>query len=287
MTSDTAQAQQTLEDQRTPKDQQAPDGRASNDQHAPSGEALKDQEALIAELGTSQESIDALVGELRSLDARLEALSPERKQHRLLHQVCDALGELEKLGGSQLFWGTQEAVTTGELQLGRVRERVMVFEGRVGEIEARRQSTRAQIDKEQYHVGLIEDELFQVQEEEERRQQEWTSCGVGSRRQMHDAFVAHLFAREFACNGSAMHHNCSIGQTQHFFHLGGGEQNGRAAPGKPADQRVDFGLGADVDTTRRLVQQKHRGVHRQDRGEGRPSLLPAGHLERNPLFKPR
>ena len=173
MTSDTAQAQQTLEDQRTPKDQTAPDGRASNDQHAPSGEALKDQEALIAELGTSQESIDALVGELRSLDAQLEALAPECKQHRLLHQVCDALGELDKLGGAKLFWGTREAVTTGELQLGRVRERVMAFEGRVGELEARRQSTREQIDKEQYRVGLIEDELFEAQEEEELRQQEW------------------------------------------------------------------------------------------------------------------
>ena len=173
MTSDTAQAQQTLDDQRPPKDEKAPDGRASNDQHAPSAEALKEQEALIAELGASQASIDALVGELRSLDAQLEALSPERKQHRLMHQVCDALDELDELGGAQLFWGTREAATTGELQLGRVRERVIAFEGRVGELEARRQSTREQIDKEQYRIGLIEDELFEAQEEEELRQQEW------------------------------------------------------------------------------------------------------------------
>src|SRR5215831_4813509 len=145
MTSQTAQDQQTLEDPRTPQDQQAPDERASNDQSAPSSEALKAQEALIAELGTSQESLDALVGELRSLDAQLEALTPERNQHRLLHQVCDALGELDKLGGAQLFWGTREAVTTGELQLLRVRERVIAFEGRVGEIEARRQGTREKI----------------------------------------------------------------------------------------------------------------------------------------------
>jgi len=162
MTSDTAQDQQTLDDQRMPKDQQAP-----------SGEALKDKQALIEELGTSQESVDALVSELRSLEAQLEALAPERNQHRLLHLVCDALGELDQLGGAQLFWGTREAVTSGELQLGRVRERVMAFEGRVGEIEARRQSTREQIDKEQYRVGLIEDELFEAQEEEELRQQEW------------------------------------------------------------------------------------------------------------------
>jgi outer membrane biosynthesis protein TonB len=137
------------------------------------GDALKDQEALITELGTSQESIDALVGELRSLDAQLEALATERNQHRLLHQVCDTLGELRQLGGAQLFWGTPEAVTTGEHQLGRVRERVTAFESRVGELEARRQSTREQIDKEQYHAGLIEDELFEAQEEEERRRQEW------------------------------------------------------------------------------------------------------------------
>ncbi|HKF98524.1 MAG TPA: AgmX/PglI C-terminal domain-containing protein [Steroidobacteraceae bacterium] len=162
MTSEAAQDQQTLEGQRTP-----------NDQQAPSDEAVKDQQALITELGTSQESVDALVGELRALDAQLEALSTERNQHRLLHQVCDALDELETLAGAQLFWGTPEAVTTGELQLGRVRERVIAFEGRVGELEARRQSTRQQIDKEQYRVGLIEDELFEAQEEEERLQQEW------------------------------------------------------------------------------------------------------------------
>jgi len=45
------------------------------------------------------------------------------------------------------FWGTADAVTTGEDQLGRVRERVTAFESRVGELEAHRQSTREQIDK--------------------------------------------------------------------------------------------------------------------------------------------
>jgi hypothetical protein len=173
MISQTAQDQQTLEDPPAPQDQKAPDERASSDPPSPGGEALMVQQALIAELGTSQESLDALVGELRSLDAQLEALTPERNQHRLLHQVCDALDELGQLGGAQLFWGTAEAVASGELQLGRVRERVGIFEGRVGELEARRQSTRERIDKEQYRAGLIEDELFEAQEAEERRLQEW------------------------------------------------------------------------------------------------------------------
>jgi hypothetical protein len=159
---ETAPDQQTLEDKHTPQEPQAP-----ND------EAAKHQEALLTQLGTSQESIDARVSELRSLDAQLEALATERNQHRLLHQVCDALGELGKLGGAPLFWDTAEAVTSGELQLGRVRERVAAFESRVGELEARRQSTREQIDQEQYRAGLIEDELFEAQEQEEQRRQEW------------------------------------------------------------------------------------------------------------------
>ena len=159
MDSETMQDQQTLENLPTPPEQH--------------DEPRKDQEALIAELGMSQGTIDALVGELRARDAQLEALATERNQHRLLHEVCDALGELGKLGGSQLFWGTSEAVSSGEDQLGRVRKRVSAFETQVGEIEARRQSIREQIDQEQYRAGLIEDDLFEAQEQEERRRQEW------------------------------------------------------------------------------------------------------------------
>jgi hypothetical protein len=183
MHSETMQDQQTPDDapefayEHTPlaerqpnEEQQQPDGeqRPPND-----AEVVKDQQALVAELGTQQESIDALFDELHALDAQLEALATERSQHRLMHQVCDALGELEKLGGAELFWGSAEAVATGEDQLGRVRERVTVFESRVGELEARRRGTREQIDTEQYRAGLIEDDLFEAQEEEERRRQEW------------------------------------------------------------------------------------------------------------------
>src|SRR6266851_1637170 len=117
---------ETAQNQQTLEDQRRP-----QDQQAPNDQALKDQQALVAELGTSQESVDAL-------------------------------GELGKLGGAQLFWGSSEAVATGEDQLGRVRERVIAFESRVGELEARRQSTREQIDKEQYRVELIEGELFEA-----------------------------------------------------------------------------------------------------------------------------
>jgi len=167
MNSVTTQDRQMLEDPQMPNDQQAADGQAADSREP------KDQQALLAELGEKQEWLDALVGELRSLDATLEALATERNQHRLLHQACDALGELGKVGGAQLFWGAAEAVATGEALLRRVSERVTAFESHVRDLEARRQTTRERIDTEQYRLGLIEDDLFEAQEDEERLRQEW------------------------------------------------------------------------------------------------------------------
>jgi hypothetical protein len=171
---------QLAEEQRAPDAAPAPDeARAPDDAQAPvdrrgaSAEVARQQQALLEELGSTQESVDGLVGQLRAVDAQLEALAPDRHQHRLLHQACDALGELGKTGGAGLFWGTPEAITSGEEQMRRVRERVGVFEAHVGELEARRQATRDQIDAKQYHAGLIEDELFEAQEEQERLRHEW------------------------------------------------------------------------------------------------------------------
>jgi hypothetical protein len=136
-------------------------------------ETVQDQQALIAELGTATESVEALVRDLRALEATLESLATERKQHRLLHEVCDALDQLSALGAAELFWGEQGVSAATEEQLKGVRARVEQFERRIAELDSRRQGIRQQIDQEQYRAGLIEDELFAAQEEEERLRQEW------------------------------------------------------------------------------------------------------------------
>jgi outer membrane biosynthesis protein TonB len=54
-----------------------------------------------------------------------------------------------------------------------VRADVQQFEARVAELEAGRQSLRERINQEQFRAGLLEDELFEAQEEAERRKYEW------------------------------------------------------------------------------------------------------------------
>jgi hypothetical protein len=111
--------------------------------------------------------------DLRAIDGELEGLAPERKQHRLLHEVCGALEELSQIGGAELFWGDRSAAGSSEDLLFRARSRVDFFEKRVSEIEDHRQAVLEEIERQQDDLDLLEGDLFEAQEEEERRQQEW------------------------------------------------------------------------------------------------------------------
>ena len=133
----------------------------------------QDQQALRAQLAQAREKLDGLVRDLRAIDGELEGLATESKQHRLLHDVCGALEELGEIGGAGLFWGDRTAVGTSEDHIRRVRSRVDFFQKRVSEIEDRRQAVVEEIELQQDDLDLIEDDVFEAQEEEERREQEW------------------------------------------------------------------------------------------------------------------
>ncbi|HWW78674.1 MAG TPA: hypothetical protein VNY82_03705, partial [Steroidobacteraceae bacterium] len=134
---------------------------------------VQDQQTVLAQLTLIRGKVAALVGDLRAVDGELEGLATERQQHRVLHNLCASLDELSALGAGELFWGDAAAVNAGEAQVRHVRNRVEVFEKGIGALEERRQNVLEQINELQDHAGLLEDELFEAQEEEERRRQEW------------------------------------------------------------------------------------------------------------------
>jgi hypothetical protein len=168
----TAQDAVTAQDAETAQDT-APAQDAATGQGATTGEEAVTALHLAAQLEEARERLDGLVRDLRAVEAELEALATERAQHRLLHDACGALDELKKIGGAALFWDDKTAAAASDEHLRRVRERVAVFQGRVDEIEARRHGLLAEIDRQQEHTYLLEDDVFEALEEEERRKHEW------------------------------------------------------------------------------------------------------------------
>ena len=133
----------------------------------------QDQQALVTQLAEAREKLVDLERDLRVIDDELGALATEREQHRLLSDVCGSLEQLKETGGAELFWGGGTAVNAGADHVRRVRGRVDTFQKGLGEIEARRNATLREIELQQGCAYLLEDDVFEAQEEEERRKQEW------------------------------------------------------------------------------------------------------------------
>jgi hypothetical protein len=131
-----------------------------------------DEQALHAQLAEARKRLDGLVRDLGAIDDELEGLAAEREQYRLLAEVCGSLERLDELGATELFWG-QDADGTARDHLGRVRDRVKAFRGRLEEIEERRRSVVHAIQLQQDDTDILEDDVFEAQLREERRKLEW------------------------------------------------------------------------------------------------------------------
>jgi outer membrane biosynthesis protein TonB len=131
-----------------------------------------DQEALVAQLVQAREELVAIAQKLRAVDEELESLAGERRQHQLLLDVCGSLKKLEDAGGAELFWGEGLASASAE-HIVTMRTRIDAFNARIAEIEERRQALVDQVKEQQERTDLFEDELYEAQAEEERRNQEW------------------------------------------------------------------------------------------------------------------
>jgi hypothetical protein len=135
--------------------------------------ALPEQDELAARLAQAHERLEALVRDLRAVDGELEDLSAERQRYQLLQDACDALDELSELGASALFWEGRSDPASGDEHVRGVRQRMVGFWQQLAGIEERRQALVARIQTEQEGIEFLEEELFEAQEEEERRKLEW------------------------------------------------------------------------------------------------------------------
>ncbi len=126
----------------------------------------------MPQLAEVRAKLDGLVKDLRAAEAELAGLAREREQHGLLADACGALEKLRETGAAELFWGDR-GEAAGEDQVRRARGRATAFQKQIGGIEDRRRALVEQIRQHEFEAGVIEDDLFEAQEEEELRKLDW------------------------------------------------------------------------------------------------------------------
>ena len=136
-------------------------------------DAGADRETLQAQLSKAREQVEQLSSYLRGVDGELEELANARQQNQLLQAVCTAHDQLSAAGVPELFWGDRAGVQAGEHQLSLARARVHDFQQYLSAIEDRRAALVERLKQQQQEADLVEDEVFEALEEEERLRHEW------------------------------------------------------------------------------------------------------------------
>ena len=80
--------------------------------------------------------------------------------------------------------------------------------------------------------------------------------GVVVRHRRHDRRRARLGVRQIGDRAAVAQHEDAVGAFDDLLELGGDHQHAEALVGELADQRLDLGLGADVDAAGRLVEDQ-------------------------------
>jgi outer membrane biosynthesis protein TonB len=136
-------------------------------------EAATEQETLNTQLAQSREQLAVTMRGLAAVERELKDLSSERRSYSLLQDACNALAKLDEAGAARLFWGDSLASEATNAHLKRAQARAAEFEARWEKIEARRQAGLAEMRRHQEGLEILEEEMFQAQQQEERRKLEW------------------------------------------------------------------------------------------------------------------
>ena len=98
------------------------------------------------------------------------------------------------------------------------------------------------------------------------------------RHRRHDRGGARLGVRQIGDRAPVAQHEHAVRALDDFLELGGDHQDAEALVGELADQRLDLGLGADVDAARRLVEDQELRIGAEPAREQHLLLVAAGEL---------
>ena len=129
--------------------------------------------ALREQIEQRQRELGGLEQSLQAANSELEALSAQKNQYELLEEICGALLKLDDLGVERLFWGEQYDSGDTTEHILKVRRRIESFNGKLAEIEKRRQAIAGKMHGQNESIDYLDDDLLDLLEKEESRKAEW------------------------------------------------------------------------------------------------------------------
>ncbi|GMR01561.1 MAG: hypothetical protein BMS9Abin19_0959 [Gammaproteobacteria bacterium] len=131
------------------------------------------QEEVNRKIDDAYNRLNKLEGEESGISEELKKLKAQRHRFAVLSEVSDQLEKLEKLGGSDLFWGEnydREAVFKDQK---RVRDLIINYDSRVAELLDKQDTRDDAVESLTAKINVLNEETINLQAREEARAEEF------------------------------------------------------------------------------------------------------------------
>jgi hypothetical protein len=133
----------------------------------------EEEQRLRDEFAQAERNLEPIRAEVASLDAKLELLEEKRTEFEPLEEACQVLEKLEEAGLSRTFWGDRATDAEVSRHLAEVRVHVGSIAGERAEVEGQRAAAEERMRQQLDLIAVLEGDLLEAIETEERRRQEW------------------------------------------------------------------------------------------------------------------
>jgi hypothetical protein len=128
---------------------------------------------LREQLQCAETELAARKDVLRQVRAEWNALEEKRAQYEPLEHACQSIEKLAEAGLARIFWGDRASDDDVTSHLADVRARVADVAREITDVERRRDAAQQLVEQQLDAIDVIENELLQAIEADERRKQEW------------------------------------------------------------------------------------------------------------------
>jgi len=125
------------------------------------------QEEINRKINDAYNRLEELENEESKISEEFEALNKQRHRYHVLGEISDQLEKLDKLGGSDLFWGDDYDHSEVQNKQRQIRDLITNYDSRVAELREKQLTRVDSVESLTAKINVLNEDTLNLQEREE------------------------------------------------------------------------------------------------------------------------
>ena len=133
----------------------------------------KQQEEVNRQIDEAYDRLNELENQESGISGELKELNTQRARFAVLSEISDQLEKLEKLGGSNLFWGEGHDPDAAQAHQKTVRDLIINYDSSVAELQDKQSTREESVESLTAKINLLNEETINLQAREDALAEEF------------------------------------------------------------------------------------------------------------------